>query len=43
MKGIGDNLVARFIAVVGDIHRFHNACALITYAGIDAPAYQSDR
>lgn len=41
MKGIGDNLAARFIAEVGDIHRFHNASALIAYAGIDAPAYQS--
>lgn len=41
MKGIGDNLAARFIAEVGDTHRFHNASALIAYAGIDAPAYQS--
>lgn len=41
MKGIGDNLASRFIAEVGDIHRFHSANALIAYAGIDAPAYQS--
>ena len=41
MKGIGDNLAARFVAEVGDTHRFHNASALIAYAGIDAPAYQS--
>lgn len=41
MKGIGENLAARFIAEVVDIHRFHNASALIAYAGIDAPAYQS--
>ena len=25
----------------GDILRFHNASALVAYAGIDAPAYQS--
>lgn len=41
MKGIGDNLAARFIAEVGEIHRYHNASALIAYAGIDAPAHQS--
>ncbi len=41
MKGIGDNLAARFIAEVGEIHRYHNASALIAYAGIDAPANQS--
>lgn len=41
MKGIGENLAARFIAEVGDVRRFHNASALIAYAGIDAPAYQS--
>lgn len=41
MKGIGNNLAARLIAEVGDTHRFHNASALIAYAGIDAPAYQS--
>lgn len=41
MKGIGDNLAARFIAEVGDARRFHCASALIAYAGIDAPAYQS--
>lgn len=41
MKGIGDKLASRFIAEVGDISRFHSASALIAYAGIDAPAYQS--
>lgn len=41
MKGIGDNLASRFIAEVGDIQRFHSADAIIAYAGIDAPAYQS--
>jgi transposase len=41
MKGIGANLASRFIAEVGDVRRFYNASALIAYAGIDAPAYQS--
>ena len=41
MKGIGEKLAPRFIAEVGDVRRFHNASALIAYAGIDAPAYQS--
>lgn len=41
MKGIGEKLAPRFIAEVGDIRRFHSAGALIAYAGIDAPAYQS--
>ena len=41
MKGIGEKLAPRFIAEVGDIRRFHSASALIAYAGIDAPAYQS--
>lgn len=41
IKGIGNNLASRFIAEVGDIHRFYKASALIAYAGIDAPSYQS--
>ncbi len=41
MKGIGENLAARFIAEVGDTHRFHSTSAITAYAGIDAPAYQS--
>lgn len=41
MKGIGESLAARFIAETVDVLRFHSASALITYAGIVAPAYQS--
>lgn len=41
MKGIGENLAARFIAEIGNVRRFHNSSALITFAGIDAPAHQS--
>ena len=29
------------IADIGDVRRFHNGKALIAYAGIDAPPYQS--
>jgi len=41
MKGVGDTLGPRFIAEIGDPRRFHSAKALIAYAGIDAPPYQS--
>ena len=41
MKGIGETLAPRFIAEIGDPRRFHSAKALIAYAGIDAPPYQS--
>ncbi|MBQ4513945.1 MAG: IS110 family transposase [Anaerolineaceae bacterium] len=41
MKGIGETLDPRFIAEIGDPRRFHSAKALIAYAGIDAPPYQS--
>ena len=41
MPGIGDTLAPRLIAEIGDIQRFHNKHALIAYAGIDAPPYQS--
>lgn len=41
MPGVGDTLAPRLIASIGDIRRFHSAKALIAYAGIDAPAYES--
>ena len=41
IKGIGETLASKLIAEIGDIHRFHNRNALIAYAGIDAPPYQS--
>ena len=31
----------KLIADIGDVRRFHNSKALIAYAGIDAPPYQS--
>lgn len=41
MNGIGDKLCARIIADIGDVRRFYSGKALVAYAGIDAPAYQS--
>ncbi len=41
MGGVGDVLAVKLIAEIGDGRRFHNGKALIAYAGIDAPPYQS--
>ncbi len=41
MSGVGDVLAPRIIAEIGDVRRFHSSSALIAYAGIDAPPYQS--
>lgn len=41
MGGVGDVLAPKLIAEIGDIRRFHNGKALIAFAGIDAPPYQS--
>lgn len=41
MGGVGNKLAVRLIAEVGDIRRFHSSKALIAYAGIDSPPYQS--
>lgn len=41
MNCIGDVLALRIIAEIGDVRRFKNKHALIAYAGIDAPPYQS--
>lgn len=41
MKGMGDKMAVQIIAEIGDVRRFHNSKALIAYAGIDAPPYQS--
>ena len=41
MGGVGDILAPKLIAEIGDIRRFHSSKALIAYAGIDAPPYQS--
>lgn len=41
MGGVGDVLAPKLIAEIGDVQRFHSGKALIAYAGIDAPPYQS--
>jgi transposase len=41
MGGIGETLAPKLIAEIGDVTRFHSRKALIAYAGIDAPPYQS--
>lgn len=41
MGGVGDLLASKLIAEIGDVRRFHSGKALIAYAGIDAPPYQS--
>lgn len=41
MHGVGDRLGPIILAEIGDIRRFHSAKALNSYAGNDAPPYQS--
>jgi len=41
MGGVGDVLAPKLIAEIGDVRRFHSGKALIAYAGIDAPPFQS--
>lgn len=41
MGGVGDVLAPKLIAEIGDVRKFHSGKALIAYAGIDAPPYQS--
>ena len=41
MKGVGDVLAPRLIAEIGDMRCFRSGSALIAFAGIDSPPYQS--
>lgn len=41
MAGVGETLAQRLIADIGNVRRFHNSKALIAFAGIDTPPYQS--
>ena len=43
MPGVGEVLACKLIAEIGDVRRFHSGSALIAYAGIDAPPYQSGK
>lgn len=41
MSGVGAVLAPRLIAEIGDVKRFHSASALVAYAGLDSPPYES--
>jgi len=43
MPGVGNVLAPRLIAEIGDTRRFHSGSALIAYAGIDSPPYESGK
>lgn len=41
MPGVGEILGPWIIAEIGDVRQFHSASALVAYAGLDAPPFQS--
>jgi transposase len=41
MGGVGNVLAPKLIAEIGDVRRFHSSKALVAYAGIDTPPYES--
>lgn len=41
MPGIGNILGPRLISEIGNVRRFHSGSALVAYAGLDAPPFQS--
>lgn len=41
MFGVGHTLGPQLMAEIGDVRRFHSKKALVAFAGIDAPPYQS--
>ena len=41
MNGVAERTAPRLIAEIGDVSRFHSARALVAYAGLDAPPFQS--
>ena len=41
MNGVGEVLAPRLIAEIGDVRRFHSGSALIAFAGLDAPPFES--
>jgi transposase len=43
MGGVGDVLSVKLIAEIGDVRRFHSSKALIAFAGIDPPPYESGK
>ena len=43
ISGIGDNLVTRIIAELGDMTRFTKKNALVAYAGLNPKIYESEQ
>lgn len=41
MYGVGPSLGPQLMAEIGDVRRFHSKKALVAFAGIDVPPYQS--
>lgn len=41
MFGVGSLLGSQLISEIGDVSRFHNKRALVAFAGLDAPPFQS--
>lgn len=41
MSGVGAVLAPRLIAEIGDVRKFHSASALVAYAGLDSPPFES--
>lgn len=41
MKGVRERLSVLLISKFGYVRRFHSVSALVAYAGLDAPPYQS--
>ena len=41
MHGVGDTLGPQLMAEIGDVRRFYSKKALVAFAGLDAPPYQS--
>ena len=43
MNGVGAVLSLMLIAEIGDVNRFRNGSALVAYAGLDAPPFESGK
>lgn len=41
MRGVGDTLGPQLMAEIGDVRRFYSKKALVAFAGLDSPPYQS--
>ena len=41
MYGVGNITGSQLMAEIGDVRRFHSKSALVAFAGIDAPPFQS--